>query len=101
MGYDPNQTTSHYRFPLAKISLFHRIVSILRVLEYEMGDRQVMIHLGWPMSSWLERMSIGVMVFNLMKLPRLFPHFGFEICYSERGKTFNAKPSGEKGVPES
>ncbi len=76
----PNQ----FRFPLSKISLFHRLVSILRVVEYEMADRQVVVHLGWPLSSWFERMSIGVMVFNLMRLPRLFPNFEFDIQYFKR-----------------
>ena len=56
-------------------------MAVLRVVEYEMGDRQVVVHLGWPMSSWWERLSIGVMVFNLMRLPRLFPGFEFDIHY--------------------
>jgi amino acid transporter len=72
---------NHFRFPLTKISLFHRIVAILRVVEYEIGDRQIVVHFGWPMSSWLDRMSTGVMVYNLMKLPRLFPDFDFDIHY--------------------
>ncbi len=83
-GLPPKIAPNQFRFPLAKISLYHRIVTILRVLEYEMGDRQITVHLGWPMSSWWERLSIGVMVFNLMKLPRLFPHFDFEIQYQKR-----------------
>ena len=83
-GLPPKTAPNQFRFPLAKISLFHRLVALLRVVEYEMGDRQIMVHLGWPMSSWWERLSIGVMVFNLMKLPRLFPGFDFEIHYEKR-----------------
>ena len=41
------------------------------------------VHLGWPMSSWLDRLAIGVMVFNMMRLPRLFPHFRFTMSYTE------------------
>ena len=83
-GLPPKVVPNQFRFPLSKISLFHRLVSILRVVEYEMADRQVVVHLGWPMSSWFERMSIGVMVFNLMRLPRLFPNFEFDIHYFKR-----------------
>ena len=83
---------NHFRLPLTKISLYHRIVGILRVIEYEMEDRKIVVHFGWPLSSWLDRLSIGVMVYNLMKLPSLFPQFTFDIHYSEsltssRGKT--------------
>jgi hypothetical protein len=35
------------------------------------------------MSSWLDRQAIGVMVFNMMRLPRLFPHFRFIMSYTE------------------
>lgn len=79
----PKKMPNHFRFPLTKISLFHRIVAILRVVEYELGDRNIFVHFGWPMSSWLDRISIGVMVYNLMKLPRLFPRFNFEIHYAK------------------
>jgi hypothetical protein len=80
-GLPPKQVSNQFRLPLSKIGLFHRMVSLLRVVEYEMSNRTVMVHFGWPMSSWWERMSIGVMVFNLMRLPRLFPKFHFEIRY--------------------
>jgi len=56
---------------------------LLRVVEYEFADRQVVVHLGWPLSSWLDRLAIGVMVFNMMRLPRLFPHFRFIMSYTK------------------
>ena len=80
-GIPPKIALNHFRLPLTKISLFHRIVSILKVMEYEMSDRRIVVHFGWPLSSWLDRMSIGVMVFNLMKLPSIFPKFNFDIQY--------------------
>jgi hypothetical protein len=85
-GLPPKNSPNHFRFPLTKISLYHRIVAILKVMEYEMGDRRVGVHFGWPLSSWMERLSIGVMVFNLMRLPRLFPHFDFDIRYFRKPK---------------
>ncbi|MGA8140945.1 MAG: hypothetical protein WB948_09685, partial [Desulfobaccales bacterium] len=63
---------------------YHRIVSLLKVVEYELSDRRVVVYLGWPMSSWLDRMAMGVMILNLMRLPRNFPSFEFVMRYSKR-----------------
>jgi amino acid transporter len=82
-GIPPKLAANHFRIPLLKLSLYHRLVALLRVVEYEFGDRQVYVHLGWPMSSWLDRLAIGVMVFNMMRLPRLFPQFKFIMSYTE------------------
>jgi amino acid transporter len=82
-GIPPKLAANHFRLPLLKLSLYHRLVALLRVVEYELTDRQVTIHLGWPMSSWLDRMAIGVMIFNMMRLPHLFPHFRFIMSYTE------------------
>ena len=83
-GIPPKTAPNHFRFPLTKISLYHRIVSLLKVVEYEFPDREVTVHFGWPLSSWLDRLSIGVMVFNLMRLPRVFPQFEFDMKYGRR-----------------
>ncbi len=83
-GIPPRTADNHYRFPLTKISLYHRIVSLLKVVEYELADRRVKVHFGWPLSSWWDRMAVGVMVFNLMRLPRMFPQFEFDIHYFSR-----------------
>jgi amino acid transporter len=91
-GIPPKQAANHFRFPLTKMSLYHRIVALLRVVEYELGDRQVVVHFGWPLSSWLDRLAIGVMVFNMMRLPRLFPQFEFDIKYSRRPRYPGAPP---------
>jgi amino acid transporter len=83
-GIPPKTVPNHFRFPLTKISLYHRLVSLLKVVEYELSDRHVVVHIGWPLSSWWDRFAIGVMVFNLMRLPRLFPNFEFLIRYTKR-----------------
>jgi hypothetical protein len=62
------------------------MVSLLRVVEYELAGWEIKVHIGWPMSSWLDRLSIGVMVFNLVRLPRLFPQFNFEIRYNRKSE---------------
>jgi len=53
-------------------------------VEYEISEEsKVVVHFGWPMSSWLDRIAIGVMVYSLMKLPLMFPDFDFDIQYSK------------------
>ncbi len=80
-GIPPKVAPNHFRFPLTKISLYHRILGLLKVVEYELADRRIVVHFGWPMSSWMDRMAVGVMVFNLMRLPRMFPDFEFDLRY--------------------
>ena len=58
------------------------MIALLKVVEYQLADRSVVIHFGWPLSSWLDRMSIGVMVYNIMRLPKQFPRFDFHIDYA-------------------
>ena len=80
-GIPPKIAPNHFRFPLGGFGIYNSIVAMLRVVEYELADRQVFVHLWWPMSSWLDRLAIGIMVFNLMRLPRLFPKFQFHMSY--------------------
>lgn len=80
-GIPSKMARNHFRFPLARGSLYQRILLLLRVVNYELAEKLVTVQFGWPMSSWLDRLAIGVMVFNLMKLPRRFPHFNFTISY--------------------
>jgi amino acid transporter len=85
--YSPRQgiparlSQNHFRFAYTRQSLFDNIIELLYVLKYELPDREVTIHFGWPLSSWLDRFSIGVMVFSIMRLPRLFPEYNFVIEY--------------------
>ncbi len=75
---------NHFRLPLHRAGMYQRILALLKVIESEIGGRSIAVHFGWPMSSWLDRLSIGVMVFNLMKLPKIFPQFGFVISYHKQ-----------------
>jgi amino acid transporter len=83
-GIPTRAAPHHFRFPLTKISLYQRMVNLLKIVEYELADRRVFVHFGWPLSSWWDRMAIGVMVFNLMRLPRLFPKFDFDMRYMRK-----------------
>jgi hypothetical protein len=83
-GIPPRLGENHFRLPIGKTGLYQRIIALLRVVEHELAGRDITVHFGWPMSSWLDRLAIGVMVFNLMRLPRLFPRFNFLIRYRTR-----------------
>jgi amino acid transporter len=80
-GIPPRLGANHFRLIVGRVGLYHRIIALLRVIEFELTEREVTIHFGWPMSSWLDRLAVGVMVFNMIRLPRLFPGFNFVIRY--------------------
>ena len=84
MGAPHKLAPHHFRFPHSRAGLFHDMVGLLRVLAYELPDRKITVQFGWPMSSWLDRLAVGVMVFNLMRLPRMFPQFDFDMHYFRR-----------------
>jgi len=86
-GVPPKCADNEFYIPLGKQGLYHHIVSLLKLIEYEMPEQRVIVHFGWPLSSWLDRLSIGVMVFNLMRLPKRFPQFNFTIDYEGRSLT--------------
>ena len=48
------------------------------------------MHLGWPLSSWLDRIATGVFVANLMRLPMMFPKLRFSIEYPTGGASRTA-----------
>jgi hypothetical protein len=81
MGIPPRLANNHYRFAQTGQSLFDSITELLYVLKYELPHKQATIHIGWPRSSWVDRLSIGVMVFSMMRLPDMFPEFHFMIEY--------------------
>lgn len=85
--YSPRQgipeklAPNHYRFANHGQTLYDGMVEILYALNYELPDKKITIHFGWPLSSWFDRLSIGVMVFSIMRLPKVFPRFNFVIEY--------------------
>ena len=70
---------NHHRFPLQPGGVYRSIVALLDLVREEFEGQEVHVHLGWPLSSWLDRMSMGVFVANLIRLPKLFPQLSFEI----------------------
>jgi len=83
-GAPSKLASNHFRFVAVRRSIYQHIIALLKIVEHELGHQRVNVHFGWPLSSWVDRLSIGVMVFNIMRLPRQFPNFTFEINYPGR-----------------
>ena len=85
--YSPRQgipaklAENHFRFPFTLQNVFKNMCTIIELILYEMPHKTLIVHLGWPMSSWLDRFSIGILVMNMMRLPKQFPHVTFRIEY--------------------
>jgi amino acid transporter len=84
-GIPPKMDENYFRFPVFKAQgVYHSILAILYALRADLPEKRFVIHLGWPLSSWIDRLAVGVFTFNLMKLPKLFPEFEFAIEYGTR-----------------
>jgi hypothetical protein len=75
---------NHYRFVMQGGSVYRSMGAVLALLQEELDGREVHVHFGWPTSSWLDRMAVGVFVANLMRLPKQFPKLDFSIDYTAR-----------------
>jgi hypothetical protein len=81
---------NHYRFPMQAGGVFGSIAATLDLMEAEFGGEALRVHLGWPLSSWLDRMATGVFVANLIRLPAMFPNLHFAIEYPTGGASRTA-----------
>jgi amino acid transporter len=89
---------NHYRFPIQGGSVYRSIAAILALLQEELEGREVLVHFGWPTSSWLDRLAVGVFVANLMRLPKAFPKLNFSIDYFARSGAREALPVAERAT---
>lgn len=65
-----------------RVGLIDMIYGLLETLNYEVEpEKEIHLHFGWPLSSWIDRISIGLMIFKLMRMPRRFPRFHFHMDY--------------------
>lgn len=85
-GIPEKVAPNHFRFANQSQSIFQGITEILYAIDYELPHKKITVHLGWPTSSWIDRLSIGVMIHGIMRLPNLFPRFDFVIEYFGKEK---------------
>ncbi|MDO8520160.1 MAG: APC family permease [Deltaproteobacteria bacterium] len=82
----PRAGDNHFRIPFKRASVLKNIEAILNLLAYELKGKNITVHFGWPTSSWFDRLSTGVMVFQFIRLPRKFPQINFKIEGFKSGK---------------
>ena len=81
---------SHFILPVnAFWGIGYSSRKLLEAIDETYKDRVFNIHFGWPLSSWFERIFTGVMVYNILQLPKKFPHWNFAIEY--RAGTYKPK----------
>ncbi len=85
-GIPEKVAVNHFRFANQSQSVYQGITEILYALDYELPHKKITIHLGWPTSSWIDRLSIGVMILSVIRLPKFFPRFNFVIEYFGKPK---------------
>ena len=68
-----------------KQNLFDMIRGLLKTIEYEIpsSEKEINLHFGWPLSSWVDRLSTGIMIHNIMRLPKRYPNFNYRIEFKK------------------
>lgn len=67
------------------VGLFDMIKGLLKTIEYEVSsEKEIHVHFGWPLSSWIDRISIGVLVYQITHIPSKFPSFHFHLDYDPK-----------------
>src|ERR1035437_1165381 len=68
-----------------RVEMFGMIQALLAIIDYEVPeDIKIHVHFGWPLSSWYDRLSTGVLVYKIIKLPRDFPRFIYHMDYEKQ-----------------
>jgi hypothetical protein len=72
-----------------RLGLFDMISGVLKTIEYEIpiSEKEIHLHFGWPLSSWLDRLSTGILIHNIIKLPRKFPNYNFHMDHQIKKKS--------------
>ena len=86
-GIPEKAADNHFRFPFSLQNVYKNMCTMIEMIQYDLPHKSLTVHLGWPMSSWLDRTAIGIFVMNLMRFPKQFPDITFRIEYDARKKT--------------
>lgn len=63
-----------------RVEVFGMIEALLSIIDYEVPkEKRVHVHFGWPLSSWYDRLSTGVLVYRIINLPKKFPGFIYHL----------------------
>ena len=68
-----------------RAEMFGMIEALLEIIEYEVPlDIKIHVHFGWPLSSWYDRLSTGVLVYKIIRLPHQFPRYVYHMDHDIR-----------------
>lgn len=85
-----SQNMNHLWIAIERRSnLFEMLAAVLKTIEYEIPsyEKEIHLHFGWPMSSWFDRLSTGIMIHNIMRLPRIFPNYSYHMDFQAKKKS--------------
>ncbi|MEO1783511.1 amino acid permease [Thermodesulfobium sp. 4217-1] len=63
------------------------INGLLGLLQESFPDKRIVVHLGWPTSSWLERVAMGLRTYHILRLPTNYPRFEFKMEFFPQKKS--------------
>ncbi|MBF0496609.1 MAG: hypothetical protein HQK58_08560 [Deltaproteobacteria bacterium] len=77
----PKLAPNHYRFPLTEAGYYRQMEALLKAVDQGLPNRRITVYLSRPKPSWRDWLTVGVMVFRLMRLLRVFPRFRITVIY--------------------
>lgn len=78
---------NHFWIAITDRFTFSQMINgLLETIQYEIpkDEKDIYLHFGWPLSSWLDRLSIGFFIHDIIQLPRKYPQFYFQIDYHKK-----------------
>jgi hypothetical protein len=74
---------NHFVLSATKIwGVVSEMEALIDAVKERFTDKVLYVHLGWPRSSWFERLFMGIMVYQMMRLPDKFPTVTFIVEYN-------------------
>lgn len=76
------KSPSHFILPYSSMwGAVHEMEAVIGKLKDALPDKKLIVHFGWPLSSWWERLSMGLVVHRLIMLPKRYPDLEYHIDY--------------------
>ena len=76
------KSSSHFILPYSSMwGAVHEMEAVIGKLKEALPNKKLIIHFGWPLSSWWERLSMGLVVHRLVMLPKRYPDLEYHIDY--------------------
>ncbi|MBE3596561.1 MAG: amino acid permease [Hydrogenibacillus sp.] len=93
------RSEGHFVLPYSSMwGVVKEMEAVIGKLRQAHPEKRLIVHFGWPLSSWWERLSMGLMVHRLVMMPKRFPDLEYHIDYVPRApKRRSKKADGRRG----